>query len=239
MRRIELTESEAETLQVILAVVSLRPPNGDSRHGEIDVMRNRMKGEELFINDSTRLKLPRRIAVKDWNVVASVHEERFSGGRRLLEQFGQAEKTGFFNILVMWATHPVGLLQSLEELARRDRPSSRWHGLIRSPTPSPFSPLMSSKRRLRGCARMGPRPRRRKLSRPHAPARLQGEAVEHGRRAFPRPVSAGRTGTTGSPGRITFDDPDAIIAVETVGVQAGLSLWTREDLRRYPLLHLD
>lgn len=43
----------------------------------------------------------------------------------------------------------------------------------------------------------------------------------------------------GTPGRITFDDPDAIIAVETVGQRAGFSLWTREDMQRYPFLKLD
>jgi tRNA(Ser,Leu) C12 N-acetylase TAN1 len=37
---------------------------------------------------------------------------------------------------------------------------------------------------------------------------------------------------------ISFDDPDAIIAVETVGSHAGMSLWFREDLQRYPFLHL-
>ena len=44
---------------------------------------------------------------------------------------------------------------------------------------------------------------------------------------------------SGMPGRITFDDPDLVITLETLGPQAGLSLWTREELRRYPLLHLD
>jgi hypothetical protein len=43
----------------------------------------------------------------------------------------------------------------------------------------------------------------------------------------------------GSPGHITFEDPDAVIVVETVGQRAGLSLWTREELRRYPFLHPD
>jgi hypothetical protein len=43
----------------------------------------------------------------------------------------------------------------------------------------------------------------------------------------------------GTPGRITFDDPDAIISVETVGPRSGLSLWTREELARYPFLGLD
>jgi tRNA(Ser,Leu) C12 N-acetylase TAN1 len=41
------------------------------------------------------------------------------------------------------------------------------------------------------------------------------------------------------PGRITFDDPDVILAVETLGNRAGLSAWTRADLARYPFLGLD
>jgi tRNA(Ser,Leu) C12 N-acetylase TAN1 len=40
-------------------------------------------------------------------------------------------------------------------------------------------------------------------------------------------------------GQIDFEDPDYIIAVESVGQQAGLSLWTREDLERFSLLRLD
>ena len=43
----------------------------------------------------------------------------------------------------------------------------------------------------------------------------------------------------GKPGRITFENPDAIIALETIDSRAGLSLWTREDLQRYPFLRLD
>jgi tRNA(Ser,Leu) C12 N-acetylase TAN1 len=40
----------------------------------------------------------------------------------------------------------------------------------------------------------------------------------------------------GTPGRVTFEDPDAVVLVETVGSQAGLSVWSREDLRRYPVI---
>ena len=43
----------------------------------------------------------------------------------------------------------------------------------------------------------------------------------------------------GNPGRITFEQPDAILVVETLGQQAGLSGWNRQDLQRYPLLRLD
>jgi tRNA(Ser,Leu) C12 N-acetylase TAN1 len=42
----------------------------------------------------------------------------------------------------------------------------------------------------------------------------------------------------GKPMRISFDDADAVVAVETVGGRAGLSLWTRSELLRYPFLRL-
>jgi tRNA(Ser,Leu) C12 N-acetylase TAN1 len=42
-----------------------------------------------------------------------------------------------------------------------------------------------------------------------------------------------------SPGRVTFDDPDAIVTVETVGQRAGLACWSREERQRYPFLNLD
>jgi hypothetical protein len=43
----------------------------------------------------------------------------------------------------------------------------------------------------------------------------------------------------GTPARVAFDDPDAIVAVETVDRRASVSLWTREEMCRYPFLRLD
>lgn len=43
----------------------------------------------------------------------------------------------------------------------------------------------------------------------------------------------------GTPGRISFDDPDAILAVDTVSNRAGMALWNRDELRTYPFLGLD
>jgi len=37
-------------------------------------------------------------------------------------------------------------------------------------------------------------------------------------------------------GRPGFADPDAILQIETIDGRAGVSLWRREDLRRYPFL---
>ena len=44
------------------------------------------------------------------------------------------------------------------------------------------------------------------------------------------------TATAGQSGKISFTDPDAVIAVDTVDDRAGVALWTREDLARHRLL---
>jgi adenylyl- and sulfurtransferase ThiI len=43
----------------------------------------------------------------------------------------------------------------------------------------------------------------------------------------------------GTPGHLTFENPDAIAVVETLGQWAGLSCWTREELERYPWMRVD
>ena len=43
----------------------------------------------------------------------------------------------------------------------------------------------------------------------------------------------------GAPSRIDFADPDYVIDVETVGNRVGLTLWSRNDLRRLPFLRVD
>jgi tRNA(Ser,Leu) C12 N-acetylase TAN1 len=41
---------------------------------------------------------------------------------------------------------------------------------------------------------------------------------------------------TGNPARVAFEDPDAILLIETIGGRAGMALRTRDDYRHYPLL---
>lgn len=42
-----------------------------------------------------------------------------------------------------------------------------------------------------------------------------------------------------TPARITFEDPDAILSIETVRDRAGLSLWTGDELQRFVFLGID
>jgi len=43
----------------------------------------------------------------------------------------------------------------------------------------------------------------------------------------------------GAPGTVSFSDPDAVIAIDTIDDRAGLGLWSREDLAGYRLLRPD
>ena len=179
--------------------------------------------------------------MKDWNVVASVREGEFSHGRKLLEQFGQTEKTGFFNILVLWTPEPAGLLDSLAELARQDPDALKSLARV-IPVFHTFTFQSPGEFEAKACA----------AARGHLPMLDAGSFhVRMRRRGFKGRLSSmneeqfldhyllAELEQQGSQGRITFDDPDVIIALETVGAQAGLSAWTREQLHRYPLLHLD
>ncbi|MCM2358659.1 MAG: hypothetical protein NDI77_10965 [Geobacteraceae bacterium] len=179
--------------------------------------------------------------MREWNVVVTVHEGGFAPARRLLEQFGEVARTEFFNVLVMRATEPAGLLESLEEEAGRDPDALAPLARV-VPVTHPFTFQSPREFETRACQEVSG----------WAPLLAgKGFHVRMHRRGFKGKLSSldeerfldhyllATLERAGTPGRITFDDPDAVIALETIGPQGGLSLWTREELRRHPLLHLD
>jgi tRNA(Ser,Leu) C12 N-acetylase TAN1 len=42
-----------------------------------------------------------------------------------------------------------------------------------------------------------------------------------------------------TPGRVSFDDPDVVIDIETLNNEAAISMWTRADLNLYPFLRIE
>ena len=43
----------------------------------------------------------------------------------------------------------------------------------------------------------------------------------------------------GFPGTVSFSEPDAVIAIDSIDGRAGMALWSREELNRHPLLRPD
>src|SRR3990170_663380 len=178
---------------------------------------------------------------QDWNVVVSVSGDCYKRARKLLRSFGAVEHTDYYNVLTLAVTDVPGFLETLRQAVEQE-PELRdciaraipatHHFLFQSAeefeaqakaVAAQFAPQLTGKSFY---VRMHRRGFRNRLASPHEERLLDEFLLDALERA-------------GAPGSIRFTDPDAVIAVETVGPWAGLSLWKREDLRRYPFVRVD
>ncbi len=176
-----------------------------------------------------------------WNAIATVREQDFAKACTILQAFGKVHRTHYYNVLAMdvpevadfteaLAAHVAAHPDDLDAIGRV-APAQRVF-IFRSPA--------EFEERAQGIAR------------DWAP-RLTGQSfhVRMHRRGFKGQLSSldeeqfldhvilEAAEEAGEPARVTFDDPDAIISVETLDDQGGMSLWTQDDLRRLPFLRLD
>lgn len=179
--------------------------------------------------------------MQDWNVVISVRGEGYHEARRLLKEFGKVSHAHFLNVLVMKVDSIEQFMDRLQERLVEEPllAESLGHVMPVAITftfqfPEEFedklceavTPWIPSLAKKSFHVRMHRRGFKGTLSSQHEEQFLDHFLME-------------RLAEAGTPGEITFDDPDMIVAVETVSDQAGLSLWSRDELRRYPFLHLD
>ncbi|MEW6419720.1 MAG: THUMP domain-containing protein [Nitrospirota bacterium] len=179
--------------------------------------------------------------MKDWNVVVSVKEKGFNQAINILKEFGPTSKTEFFNVLVMKVENIGEMCETLKKRQEEDTSYlsflSRLIPVTKSftfQTPDEFEQKV------------------KEIVLEWIP-QLEGKGfhVRMHRRGFKGRLSSLEeekmldeflfelTKEGSNPGRITFEEPDVIISVETVAHRAGLSLWTREDLQRYPFVKVD
>ena len=179
--------------------------------------------------------------MRDWNVVVSVHDRQFTRGCRILAQFGRVERTEYYNVLVMKVADRAKFMEALADLVAT---VPDVLGVISRAAPATETFTFQDAEEFEAKAKQ--------IVLAWLP-RLAGKSfhVRLHRRGFRGRLSSQEEERlldqtlldalerTGAPGRISFDDPDAILDVETVSNRAGLSLWTREELTRYPFLKLD
>lgn len=179
--------------------------------------------------------------MQTWNVVATTREGRFSLARDVLSEYGPVEKTGYFNVLVL---NVEDIRHFLDETAsRREADSDLREGVSRL-VPVEVGFTFQTAEEFERAARHAAL---------HWVQVLRGHSfhVRMHRRGFKGRLSSqdeerfldefllGRLQEVGAPGRITFEDPDYVLVIETVGQRGGMSLWSREDLVRYPFLKVD
>jgi tRNA(Ser,Leu) C12 N-acetylase TAN1 len=174
----------------------------------------------------------------DWNVVATSRIGRIDEARALLGKLGPVGRTDYYNVIVMRCDDVDRLLADLLRwLPSEGGPVAHLRparATFEFRSPEEFDELAH------------------RVALAWAPRLLgQNFHVRMHRRGFKHRLSAQQEeqfldhtlldalGIVGQPGRISFQDPDAILAIDTVGRRAGLALWSRDELHRYPFLGLD
>lgn len=174
-------------------------------------------------------------------VVATTLPEGYKRAKELLSQFGEVIETDYYNVLILVPRDPDSFM---DRFAAMVRSVPEVMEVLSRVMPSMESFLFSDPEEFERQARdvvLG------------WTARLRGKTfhVRMHRRGFKGRISSqseerfldeallAALESESEPGRINFDDPDAVIDVETIDNRAALSFWTRGDLERYPFLKVD
>lgn len=172
-----------------------------------------------------------------WNVVITAHGRGFQRARQLLAPLAPLEATPYFNVLTARAEDPMAFLAEAERIPGIEVWVARIVPVTVTfafQTPAEFEakaveavePWLSRFAGTRFHVRMHRRGFRGRITSP-VEERLLDHAI------LARLAEQQRTA------RVDFEDPDLILAVETVDQRAGLSLWPREERARHPLLRLN
>lgn len=179
--------------------------------------------------------------MKDWNAVISIYQDGFRRALRALQEFGAVERSSYHNVLLMRVDDPTALLDAIE---RKTETSTALYDAVSRVAPAMHSVEFHSLEELNKNLQPILREWLPRLAGSSVHVRLHRRGDTHTLRT----ADAERllddflldaTAAAGAPCRISFTDPDAIIAVDTVDDRAGIALWTRDDLARHRLLRPD
>ena len=179
--------------------------------------------------------------MRDWNVVISVRERGFRPAFELLEELGPVAKTDFYNILVMKVDNIRNFLETLREWVQED---THILSLISRVMPVIQTFNFQSADEFEEKATEAASKWVSMLADRNFHVRMhrrgfKGKMASNEEERFLDDFFLNALKKEGMKGDISFRNPDAIVVVETVGSRAGMSIWTREDLDRYPFLRLD
>jgi tRNA(Ser,Leu) C12 N-acetylase TAN1 len=177
-------------------------------------------------------------AVPDWNVTVTLAEPTFRIARNLLAPWGRLRRTEYFNVAVMKVADPILFLREFAS-AVEETP-----GILNAMSHVvPFEHVFTFKDAAEFEAKL------REIVLSYAP-RLAGKSfhVRLRRRGLKGVISSPEEerflddvllealAAAGTPGHISFEDPDHVLLIETVGEGGGVALWTGEDLKGYAFL---
>lgn len=176
--------------------------------------------------------------MRDWNVVVTVREHRFNSSFSLLEPLGEVQRTRFYNVLTMRVPSIREFLETLRDWLS-SFPETADTVARAAPVTDKF--VFSDATDFRTSLQRGLAPHLPELAGQRFFVRMQlrgaglHPSVEE--RALGEQLTTA-TAARHAPARVDFGDPDVVVAVESIGHQAGWALWSRADRQRYPCLGL-
>ncbi len=180
--------------------------------------------------------------MRDWNVVVCVYQEGFFRGvLRALRDLGRTERSPYHNVLLMKADDPLALLAAIEK--RTEESTALYDAISRVAPVTRIFEFCSAEDFVEKAkhiiaewsASLVGRTFHVRLHRRGAKYDLETQDAEH----LFDDIVLDATAKAGVPGKVSFTDADAVIAIDTVDNRAGLALWTREDLAHHRLLRPD
>lgn len=176
--------------------------------------------------------------MQDWNVVVSVRGAAYKDAVRYLKTLGRVQRTDYYNVLALQVEDVPLFLEALKRDTQL-RPAlaaalSRVMPVTRSfgfQTPEEFT-ARATEAALELAPELAGRAFHVRMHRRGFRGQLASQDVE---RRLAR-LLLERLAAAGSPGQARFDDPDAVLVIETLGQWAGLAVVTRADRARYPFL---
>jgi len=179
--------------------------------------------------------------VKDWNVVITVFQEGFRRVLRALEKLGPADRSPYHNVVVMKVDDPTALLEAIEKITEEN--PALYDAISRvAPASQNFDFLSEEEfvEKANSIIREWlPRLAGRSFHvRWHRRGAKHDLGTHDAERLFDDAIIVATT-KAGTSGKISFTDPDVIIAIDTIDNRAGLAMWTREGLARYHVLRPD
>lgn len=177
--------------------------------------------------------------MRDWNTVVTFREDDYPAGVKTLSELGPVGKTPYFNVLVMRLEEIPAALEELRQRLERERYAFLGHLMPLARVFNFDSPHDFEERARQAVLSWRPEVAGRSFHVRMHRRGFKGRLSSMQEEQFLDHTVIQALGETGSTAKVLFDDPDLVIAVETVGQRGGASIWTREELQKYPFLHLD
>lgn len=178
----------------------------------------------------------------DWNVVVTAGREGYEDAQAALRSLGRVERTRFFNVLVMQVDDTGVFLDKLAAMADVN-PDLLEHCISRVVPAAETFDFQSADEFRRRAGRVV-RARAGDLASGSFHVRVERRGLEKVLDSREEERYLGdeildALEQEGASAEVTFEDPDAVVAVETVSVRAGVGVLTRAQRERYPFLRVD